>query len=287
MEKEKLKIFSVTAIIPCYNDGFYIKKAFNSIKNQTIEIEKIIIIDDGSNQETKLILQQLKSENLEIIYQENQGVCKARNNAISKANTKYIINLDADDYFENTFIEKAYNILENNDKVGVVGSWYKYFENIQFKNAIEKPLGGTVKDFIIKNNGIANSMFRRCCWEEVNGYDEKMINGYEDWEFWIAILKNNWHMEIIPEVLSHYRMKNISRDKIAFNLYDYELRKYIFEKHKDVYLSYLDFFSLEFLRINGVLKNNVLKYRDSKEYKIGRIILKPIRKIKNMLKWKF
>lgn len=276
----------VTAIIPCYNDGEYINQALYSVLNQTVVPDKIIIIDDGSQEATKQVLATLKHPTLQIIYQQNKGVSVARNNAIKMATTSYILNLDADDYYEPTFIEKALLLIKN-DKVAAVNSLFRTFkgENETIETII--PLGGGVKDFIIKNNGISNALFKRECWEQVGGFDEKMHNGYEDWEFWIAILKNNWRMEIIPEVLSHCRKKKISRDKIAFQKHDFELRKYIFEKHKEVYLAHLDFYTLEILRINSVLKNNVVKIKHSKEYKIGETILKPIRTIKNLLKWKF
>ncbi|MCL9769730.1 glycosyltransferase family 2 protein [Flavobacterium sp. HXWNR69] len=277
----------VTAIIPCYNDGEYINQALYSVLNQTVVPDKIIIIDDGSQESTKQVLATLKHPTLQIIYQQNKGVSVARNNAIKMATTSYILNLDADDYYEPTFIEKALSVLKTNHQVGVVGSYCRTFNHYGNTVEIVEPLGGITKDFIIKNNGRANSLYRKECWEQVGGYDEKMVNGYEDWEFWIAILKNNWHMEIIPEVLSHYRIKKASRDKTAFKNHDFELRKYIFEKHKEVYLAHLDFYTLEILRINSVLKNNVVKIKHSKEYKIGETILKPIRTIKSLLKWKF
>lgn len=277
----------VTAVIPCYNDGKYIQQALYSVLHQTVVPDKIIIIDDGSQEETKRVLTTLEHPALQIIYQKNQGVSVARNNAIAEAQTTYILNLDADDYYEPDFIEKALAVFKTNQEIGVVSSYCSTFNHKNKIIEIVKPFGGITKDFIVKNNGRANSLFRKECWEQVGGYDEEMKNGYEDWEFWIAILKNNWRMEIIPEVLSHYRIKKSSRDKTAFQKHDFELRKYIFEKHKDVYLKHLDFYTLEILRINSVLKNNVVKLNNSLEYKIGKIVLVPLRFIKKVLQWKF
>lgn len=274
----------VTVIIPCYNDGNYIQQALDSVLRQTVAVAKIIVVDDGSDAATKQILSTLNHPNLEVIYQENQGVSVARNTAIESATTTFIVNLDADDYYEPTFIEKALDIINSKPNVGVVGCYYTKFNGYQKHQLIYKPLGGTVKDFIIKNNGLGNALFRKKCWEEVGGYDLKMVNGYEDWEFWIAILKNNWKMEIIEEPLFNYRIKSSSRDKTALHKHDFELRKYIFLKHKEVYLAHLDYYTLEILRINSVLKNNVHKFKNSREYKIGFLVLKPFRWIKNSLK---
>lgn len=286
LSEEMKAISNVTVVIPCYNDGLYIMEALHSILNQTLKADKIIIIDDGSGQETKKILKTIQYTNVEIIYQENQGVCKARNNAIQLAETDYILNLDADDYFEPTFVEKAVEVLNKNDKVAAVGCWVKILKNKVLDQEIKKPLGGSVKDFIIINNGIASSMFRKKNWEMVSGYDIEMRNGYEDWEFWIAILKHNFEMVILQEPLYTYRQKMQSRNKSALNKYDYDLRKYIFIKHKELYKEHFEFYSLELLRRNSIFSRNQDKVKETLDYKIGSLILFPVRLLKRIIKKK-
>jgi glycosyltransferase involved in cell wall biosynthesis len=277
---------NVTVIIPCYNDGKYIMKALQSIYVQTVLPERIIIVDDGSGQETKNVLKNIKHSSVEIIYQENKGVSNARNTAIALAKTDYILNLDADDYFEPSFIEKSVGVLNNNLKIGVVGCFYKALNKNVIENEITKPLGGKAKDFLIKNNGLGNSMFRKKCWVQVSGYDEKMANGYEDWEFWIAILKNDWEMYIIQEPLFIYRRKTISRDQTALKDFDFELRSYIFLKHEQVFLDNYEFYTLELLRQNSLLRNKVIKTKNSKDYKIGEFFLVSLRFLKKTLNLK-
>ncbi|KAA5822447.1 glycosyltransferase family 2 protein [Algibacter amylolyticus] len=275
---------NVTVIIPCFNDGKFIIEAVDSILSQTVKAEKIIIIDDGSDIETKKVLKGIKNDSVQVICQENKGVCKTRNIAINLANTDYILNLDADDYFEDTFIEKALEILNNNLNIGVVGCYYKTFTNNNLGKEIIKPLGGAVKNFLFKNNGLGTSMFRKKCWEQVSGYDETMVNGYEDWEFWISILKNNWKMYIIPEPLFTYRIKKISRDSKAFANYDMELRTYIYNKHKQVYLDNFESYIMQSLYVTRQLKKNNLKIKHTLDFKIGQLILLPFRFIKNKFK---
>ncbi|MDP5158582.1 MAG: glycosyltransferase family 2 protein [Flaviramulus sp.] len=274
---------NVTAIIPCYNDGQYIMQALKSLYNQTLLPEQIIIVDDGSSKATTQILAKINHPLLHIIYQENKGVSNARNHAISFAQTDYIVNLDADDYYESSFIEKAVDILNNNNEVVAVSSYCRIFSN---HNTIEiiAPLGGKLKDFIVINKSRANSMFRKKSWASVGGFDEKMQNGYEDWEFWIAILKQGGTAHIIKEVLSHYRIKKVSRDQIALKNHDFELRKYIYFKHKEVYQAHLDFYIGELLRQNSFLRNTVHKTKKSVDYKAGEFILKPLRAVKKIFK---
>lgn len=275
---------NVTVVIPCYNDGLYIMEALHSILNQTLKADEIIIVDDGSDIETKRVLERIKYDEATIIYQENQGVCKARNNAIKLARTDYILNLDADDYFESTFIEKAVEVLNNNQDVAAVGSLVKTLKNDVLDKEIKKPLGGSARDFIVKNNGLASSMFRKECWEQVSGYDEKMVNGYEDWEFWISILKHNWKMHIIQEPLFVYRIKPQSRDQKALKEHDFLLRRYIFLKHKELYLEHFEFYASELLRQNSIFRNNENKVKNSIDFRIGNIIAAPIRFLKKIIK---
>lgn len=274
---------NVTIIIPCYNDGQYLMEALQSIYNQTLLPEKIIIVDDGSNTNTKNVLATINNPLVQIVHQKNKGVSAARNYAISLALTDYIVNLDADDYFEPTFIEKAVELLNNNEHFIAVGSNFRKFCKLKTIEVL-KPLGGSLTDFIVINNCIANTMFRKKCWEVVGGFDEKMQEGYEDWEFWIAVLKLGGHVHIIKEVLSHYRIKAVSRDQNALKKHDFELRQYIYLKHKEVYQEYLDFYIGELLRQNSLLRNSVDMAKKSREYTIGKFVLEPFRIVKNIFK---
>lgn len=273
---------NITVIIPCYNDGAYIKKALHSVVNQTLKADKIIIVDDGSKEETIHVLQQLQIENLELVYQTNQGVSVARNHAIKKATTDFIVTLDADDFMAPTFLEQTRQVLLSQSEVGIVSSYRLNFNEVTGKKEVIQPTGGKVTNFLLKNNGNSNAMFRKICWEQVGGFDENMKAGYEDWEFWLAILKKDWTMEIVPEVLSHYRIKKTSRDKTALTQHDVALRNYILNKHQDVFIANFDYYTSEMIRINSLHRNTVFKYKNSLEYKLGKILLYPFRFLKKL-----
>lgn len=272
---------NVTVIIPCYNDSAYIEQAINSIICQTILPEKIIVIDDGSDAITKKILNAINHPLVQVIYQENKGVSAARNHAIRIAQTEYILNLDADDYYEPTFLEKAVAVFHKDQEVVAVSSYCRIFRT-QTTIEIIEPQGGRLKNFIVKNQSRASAMFTKKAWLAVGGFDEKMKDGYEDWEFWIAILKLSGTIHVIREVLSHYRIKKDSRDQNALKKHDFELRNYIFLKHREVYHEHLNFYIGELLRQNSLLRNSVHKTKNSLDYTIGKLILKPLRAIKKM-----
>ncbi|MDO7172730.1 glycosyltransferase family 2 protein [Mariniflexile sp. AS56] len=274
---------NVTVVIPCYNDGAYVISALHSVLNQTLKPERVIIIDDGSKAETRKILETIQHENVDVVFQENNGVCMARNFGIGLAKTDFILNLDADDYFEPSFIEKAVEVLNGNLDIAIVGCYYKKLKGTKISNEIIKPLGGSIADFLVKNNAMNCSLFRKKCWEQVSGYDENMSNGYEDWDFWISILKNGWYMHIIKEPLFIYRVKTISRDSKALENHDSELRNYILNKHKQVYLDNFESFSSQLLYTNHELRKNKLKVINSLNYKLGSAILAPLRFLKKHL----
>ena len=110
----------LSIIIPVYNSEKYLEKCIMSIINQTqakLRIE-IIIIDDGSKDNSKLICEKLKRDYSNIIYKfiNNSGVSYARNEALNLANGKYIMFVDSDDELESNAIESIYPFLnEKND----------------------------------------------------------------------------------------------------------------------------------------------------------------------------
>lgn len=110
--------YIATIIIPIYNKEKYLKECIDSVVKQTFfENIEVILIDDGSTDNSKDICYQYfsKHKNIKYFYQENQGVSVARNTGLSKATGKYLFFLDADDYIEEHFIEIATNNAENNN----------------------------------------------------------------------------------------------------------------------------------------------------------------------------
>jgi len=278
------KISKVTVVIPCFNDGDFIEETLNSVFKQTFQDFQIIIVDDGSNKSTKEILKTLKDDRIHIITQNNRGPSSARNIGIKNSKSEYILIIDSDDTFEASFLEKAMVILNDNPQIGGVSSHCNIFVN---KNKIiseHRPKGGGVTNFLFDNNSVSFALIRKKIWEEVGGYDQKMIHGFEDWEFWIAITKKGWKVGMIPELLFNYRIKNKnSVDKNAKMNYRESNLSYIYKKHKDIYANHftdvVDFLS----DLASRNKRNEIKYKTSLDFRIGKMILFPLRFIKRLL----
>ncbi|MFL9481546.1 glycosyltransferase family 2 protein [Chitinophagaceae bacterium LWZ2-11] len=119
----------VSVIIPTYNYAFYIEEAINSILKQTYPIEniEIIVVDDGSTDDTQKILQALiDNKTITYYYQENKGKANATYTAIQKSTGKYIFNLDADDYFFEDKISSSVQIFETDDEIVHVANPAKF-----------------------------------------------------------------------------------------------------------------------------------------------------------------
>lgn len=269
----------VSIVIPCYNDANYVEQALKSAIEQDYSDREIIIVDDGSNEATKRILSLLEPKVDLLITQNNKGVGAARNAGILRARGKYILVLDSDDYFESSFCKKAVEVLQGNEEVKVVTCYARWFKNgNDFR--IFKPPGGTLKNFLLKHCTLSNSLFYRSDWEMCGGYDEKMIKGFEDWEFFIRLHKNGGHTHVIPEVLFHYRKRKTSVSTVA-KTHRFELLEYIYFKHADLYKEHYELLIGHLLsRILAEEKDKAKKER-SLEFKIGKAILQPIRKLKS------
>ncbi len=269
----------VSIVIPCFNDFQYIERAVNSARSQTYPHKEIIVIDDGSNTKTKELLINMKPHIDKLITQENMGVVASRNTAISKAKGDYILTLDSDDYFEPDFLEKAVSILDLNKKVGMVTCWVSLKNHKGEEINISKPSGGGAIQGIFYNNAPGCLLYRKLCWEEVEGYDKNLWMGNEDWEFNISVTKKGWGIEVIPEVLFNCQQKEVSRNLTA-KRYQNQIRKYTFKKHQDLLVRDMDNTIDYFLREIDHKEKQIAKLKDSKNYRFGKILLVPIRKIK-------
>lgn len=177
----------ISIVIPCYNDAKYIRQSVQSAFDQTYANKEIIVVDDGSDLITKNELFKIASKMDLLITQENKGVSEARNVGIEKADGEFIVTLDSDDYFEPEFCENAILEFMKDSKISIVTCYTNWFKNIQ-DSEIYKPSGGKLEDILLSNVAMGSTMFRKNSWNKVGGYDIKMINGFEDWEFYIRLL---------------------------------------------------------------------------------------------------
>ncbi|AWG21455.1 glycosyl transferase family 2 [Flavobacterium faecale] len=270
----------ISIIVPCYKQAHFLNEALQSVINQTYSSWECIIVNDGSPDDTEEVAVRWleKDERFVYVHKKNGGLSSARNAGIKKSRGVYILPLDADDLLAATYLEKQVAVLERNTSLGIVTSYSNFF--YKEKNNIIyqlKPIGDNVISLLFVNQLVATSLYRKECWTAVSGYDETMKKGFEDWDFWISITKLGWTYSITREFLFYYRKAQQSMLANTIEHHSDEVKRYIFTKHKELYIQNFDncmevlFFEME------VQRKGHNKFKNSLEYKIGKLILKPYR----------
>jgi hypothetical protein len=273
----------ISIVIPCFNDEEYIEKAVASALKQEAVYVEVIVIDDGSDQRTKKVLNSLISDGIKLITQENKGQAAARNRGIEAATSAYIVVLDSDDSFEKEFCIKALKQFQKSTITRLVtcGAILHYEDGTE---KIFNPKGGHLDDFLFSNSALGNcSMFRKEDWKLVGGYDESMRSGWEDWEFYIRLMQLGGHCIVIPEPLFHYNKRKGTTTARA-NKLKYELWEYILTKHEALYKQHykalVDFFLMQLEHEEQEKIKNTKRI----DFMIGKTVLSPLRVIKKL--WK-
>lgn len=227
----------VSIIMPCYNDGKYIKEAIESVKNQTYSNIEIIVIDDGSDDEDTISILKEIEEDVLLLKTNHLRPAGARNFGIEHATGKYILPVDSDDIIDVTYIEKAVNIIESKKNIGVV-----YCEADLFgakKGKWDLPTY-SFDTMLLDNIVFVTALFYKEDWEKIGGFNTNMEAGMEDYDFWLGILSLGKEIYQIPEILFHYRIKPVSRTTGFQSDYTQVQRVYrqMYDNHKEFYEKY-------------------------------------------------
>jgi len=268
----------VSIIVPCYNQAHFLGESLLSVLNQKYSNWECIIVNDGSQDNTKTIAESWcnKDKRFKYLEKTNGGLSSARNAGIAISKGEYILPLDADDIIHELFLSTLVPELNNDDALAIVSCYSKFF----FKNKENivhelKPIGTTYHALLFENCLIATSLYRKQCWEDVGGYDETMKKGFEDWEFWLSITKQGWTFKIVEEFLFYYRKQKQSMLIDTLENHRISNMKYLFKKHEDVYLKHHDR-TVDYLLY--LLKKNeetASKLKKSTTYKIAKLLEKP------------
>ncbi len=201
----------VSIIIPCYNQAKYLSETLDSVLAQTYQDWECIIINDGSSDCTEDIANKYCADDsrFKYLYQKNQGVVAARNNAIRQSHGKYILPLDGDDIIHNQYLNKAVKVIENDPELKLVCCECEYIGGKTGR--IDLPRF-SLETLCERNCFVCTSLFRRVDFDHIGGYNDNMKLGLEDWDFWLSLLENGGKVYRIPEVLFYYRKLESSRN---------------------------------------------------------------------------
>lgn len=250
----------VSIIIPTFNAQNSICRAIDSCLSQTYKDIEIIVIDDGSVDNTKMILQKYSDESrLKYIYQENQERSVARNNGLGIAMGDFIQFLDSDDVIYRDKLEKQVKFL-NNNKANIMvycGSEYKN-ENNKVINTSEKKYQGNIQKKLLQSNFLTiNSPLIR----KNNVRFSQELNMLEDWEYWILSTKDE-QVGYLDEVLCAIYINKQNTNRYMLNMLKGCIVVYNRLLCNDDF-NHLRFFLIlqKFKMYLRVLKYSIFKYR--------------------------
>lgn len=231
----------VEAVVTSFNQGTMVLEAIRSLSEQTVLPGRVILVDDGSTDETSLgALKEIETAfrerlSLVLVRRPNGGVSAARNTGIAQTKAPLVLVLDGDDRLEPTFIEKVSLLLRQDSSVVAASSWMQTFGVL---DAVVRPCGGRLEAFLSKNCCPATHILRRENWEQCGGYDETMRSGFEDWDFFLSMLETRPDLKIgiVEEPLVDYRTapasSNIKSMSKRLDLMGFLIRKH-FRSYQD------------------------------------------------------
>jgi len=201
----------VSVILPTYNRDQYLGEAVKSVLCQSSQDFEIIVVDDGSTDDTRTVVAQF-ADRVRYVWQPNQGRCKARNVGIDLAMGQYIVFLDSDDVILPRKLEIQSQFLDEHPSVGVVFSdvWFCDSEGqdvgLLSQSQSGRQFTGDVRGELIQGNFVTihAAMTRRSCVVEAGGFDEALPS-QEDWDLWIRIAQNHG-FHYIDEPVARYRI---------------------------------------------------------------------------------
>jgi glycosyltransferase involved in cell wall biosynthesis len=188
----------VSVIIPTYNRANLVGKAIKSVLNQTYQNFEVIIVDDGSTDNTEDVVRGFPDKRVKYIkkYKKNKGISVARNLGIKVALGKYIALLDSDDEWLPEKLDKQIKVFKSEfPEVGVVYSNTLYIDesgkNINRKLRNSKKAEGYIYEDLLEKYCVGSPssfLIKKECFDRVGLFDD-LLSGQEDWDMWIRIAK--------------------------------------------------------------------------------------------------
>ena len=196
----------VSIITPFHDAGAVLEETHLSLSRQTLQSWEWIIVNDASRDSDsleRLAIVRDADQRIKVVdLPENKGRSAARNIGVAAAGSKFIYMLDHDDLLEPTAIEKSLWCLISNPEYGFVNGWSVGFGAQQYlwDRGFERN-----EEFLENNIVTGRALFRRDVFERVEGYDESVVDGFEDWDLWLRCADRGIWGFTIPEYLDWFR----------------------------------------------------------------------------------
>jgi len=267
----------ISVIIPSYNRANFIKRSLNSVFEQSYKNFEIIVVDDGSTDDTENFIKNYPDRRIRYIkHTENRGVPSARNTGIKAARGEYITFLDSDDEIYPKKFEIQINRLRDlPDSYGLIYSGYSLFINSTDEHVMDivPEEYDNICDALLKRCifAVHTPLVRKICFEKCGLFDES-LPGCEDWDMWIR-LSQHYEFTFVPDILAKFYIHGEQKSTNLKN--KVQARKDILSKHKTLLEKKRWIYSLHLRRIGSLysLDGNT---SEGRKYLIKAIVANPI-----------
>jgi alpha-1,3-rhamnosyltransferase len=220
MEEKSLPLVSV--VVPCYNHEKYVKETIESIINQTYKNIELIVIDDGSKDNSIQVIQELADKYVfTFIHRPNKGLSATLNDGIRLSKGKYFCACASDDIYILNKIEKQVEFMEANPDYGMCYGKIIEFDKTGYKKEreIKNAKSGWIFDDLILQNFIpaVTQMTKKRILIDVGLFDEELY--IEDWDMWL-IISEKFQIGFLDEYLAYYRNHNTNISSNALKMYE-------------------------------------------------------------------
>ncbi len=201
---------SVTVCLTTHNDADVLQRALNSVFEQTVPPQEVIVIDDGSDAKVRVI--GTAHIPARAVCVTNRGLPAARNTGLMLAQTEAIVFLDADDWLEPTYIEHTWPLLAADTDVVLTGlQEHGPTRNGTYMPGYDRPWQQvTLEALRHQNLFFYAALLNVATLREIGGYNPLMAGpwnqggGYEDWDLWLTLMERGVKFDAVNEVLLHY-----------------------------------------------------------------------------------
>lgn len=197
----------VSIVIPCYNTGTYLATAVRSALRQSHANVEVVLIDDGSTDNTAEVARSFDDPRVRYFHQENQGLSAARNSGIRESRGAYLCFLDADDWLTPEKSEIQVTHLEKHPEIGLVAGEYLRCDErgVELSRGCSKPGPVDPRELLVASLWPVNAALVRREWVERAGPFDISLRAGEDWDFFCRLAILGCRMEVLPGLVCAYR----------------------------------------------------------------------------------
>jgi glycosyltransferase involved in cell wall biosynthesis len=208
----------VSIIIPAYNQSKYLGSAIESALSQTYRKLEVIVVDDGSTDETPEVVGRFSDPRIRYEWQRNHGLSAARNTGIRIARGGYYAFLDSDDEFLPNKLEVLLDAMSGRAEIGLTaGKAIPIDVHGQVLSQVfDLGIPGNLKELVLKNPLHVGSVLVRRSWIVKVGLFDETLRSYEDWDMWLRLARAGCQMQWVDEPVSLYRFHDaqMTRDGV-------------------------------------------------------------------------